>query len=135
MCQELNNVMTTVVNIINFHVARSALMHRKLQVLLEEMYIQRHSVLQQCVLAEPWKVLTHFVNCIDAIKIFLLEKGQNDPDLVYNKEVVQLVFLTDIIAHRNKLSLHLQGASQTVMDLFETWKEFLAKLTVFFSGY
>ena len=33
--------------------------------------------------------------------------------------------------HLNELNLRLQGAGQTVLDLFETWKSFVAKLNVY----
>ena len=79
--------------------------------------------------------MSPFVVCPDAIKIFLSGKGQNYPKLVDDKSVVQLVFLTDITAYLNELNLHLQGAGQTVMDLFETCKAFRAKLAIFLSGH
>ena len=40
------------------------------------------------------------------------------------------MFLLDITTHLNELNLHLQGPGQTLMDLFDTWKGFVAKLDV-----
>ena len=41
------------------------------------------------------------------------------------------IVFTDITTHLNELNLCLQGASQTVLDLFETWKSFVAKPDVY----
>ena len=67
--------MTTTVGMVNFLVARSALMHRQFQALLEELYNPIHSNVRG-------KVLAHFVDRLDGIEIFLSEKGQNEPKLV-----------------------------------------------------
>ncbi|KAJ3593948.1 hypothetical protein NHX12_006281 [Muraenolepis orangiensis] len=64
------------------------------------------------------KALERFVGCFDAIKAFLAEKGQDlHPELEDEKWVVKLMFLTDT-GHLNKLNLKLQGAGQTVLDMF-----------------
>lgn len=47
------------------------------------------------------KVLTRFVDCLDTLKIFLSEKGQNYPKLDDDKWLMQLMFLTDITAQLN----------------------------------
>ncbi|KAJ3583822.1 hypothetical protein NHX12_015540 [Muraenolepis orangiensis] len=60
------------------------------------------------------KALERFVGCFDAIKAFLAEKGQDYPELEDEKWVVKL-----------------QGAGQTVLDMFDTWKAFVGKLAVF----
>lgn len=41
------------------------------------------------------------------------------------------MFLTDITGHLNELNLCLQGAGQTVLDLFHARKAFTAKLEVY----
>ncbi|XP_074847014.1 general transcription factor II-I repeat domain-containing protein 2A-like isoform X1 [Carettochelys insculpta] len=130
---ELNNVMITVVKIVNFLVAQSAVTRRQFQALLEEIDRSHKDVpLHSNV---HWisrgKVLTYFVDYLDAIKIFLSEKGQNYPELYDDKWVTQLMFLTDITTHLNELSFHLPGAGHTVMGLFETWKAFVAKVAGF----
>ncbi|KAJ3588231.1 hypothetical protein NHX12_011825 [Muraenolepis orangiensis] len=75
--------------------------------------------------------LERFVGFFDAIKAFLAEKGQDYPELEDEKWVVKLMFLTDITGHLNKLNLKLQGAGQTVLDMFDTWKAFVGKLAIF----
>ena len=44
---------------------------------------------------------------------------------------MDLLFLTDITTRLNEINLCLQGAGKTVLDLFETWKSFVAKLNVY----
>ena len=44
---------------------------------------------------------------------------------------MKLMFLSDITKHLNDLNLLLQGAGKTVMDLYDTWKAFVAKLAVY----
>ena len=41
------------------------------------------------------------------------------------------MFLTDITTRLNEINLRLQGAGKRVLDLFETWKSFVAKLNVY----
>ena len=77
------------------------------------------------------KLLVKFVECLDEIKIFLSNQGKHYQELGDEKWLVDLLFLTDITTHLNELNLRLQGAGQTVLDLFETWKSFVAKLDVY----
>lgn len=44
-----------------------------------------------------------FVDCFEAIKAFLAEKGPNYPELDNENRVVKLIFLTDIMRHLKKL--------------------------------
>ncbi|CAM4663474.1 unnamed protein product [Lepidochelys kempii] len=125
--------MNSVVQIVNFLVAQSTLTRRQFQALLEEIDnayndIPLHSSIQWL---SRGKVLVRLVNCFDAIKAFLSEKGQNYPKLDDDKWLCKLMFLIDITAHLNELNLCLQGAGQTVLDLYETWKAFVVKLAVF----
>ncbi|KAK1884401.1 General transcription factor II-I repeat domain containing protein 2 [Dissostichus eleginoides] len=87
---DLNEVVATVVKIVNFIVKRSALTHRQFQSLLEEM-------------DSSYKDLPLH-------SAFLAEKGQDFPELEDEKWVVKLMFLTDITGHLNELNLKLQGA-------------------------
>ncbi|KAK0146239.1 General transcription factor II-I repeat domain-containing protein 2 [Merluccius polli] len=130
---DLNEVMATVAKIINFIVKRSALTHRQFQALLEELDsaytdLPLHTAVRWLSCG---KVLERFVSCFDAVKAFLSEKGQNYPELEDEKWIVKLVFLADITGHLNGLNLRLQGAGQTVLDMFETWTAFVGKLAVF----
>lgn len=44
---------------------------------------------------------------------------------------LKLMFPSDITKHLNDFSLILQGVGKTVMDLYDTWKAFVAKLAVY----
>lgn len=44
------------------------------------------------------------------------------PELEDEKWVVKLMFLTDITRHLTELNIRLQGAGQTVFDMFDTWR-------------
>lgn len=130
---DLNGVMATVAKVINFLIKRSALTHRQFRSLLEEMDsaytdLPLHSAVRWLSCG---KVLERFVSCIDAIKVFLAEKGQHYPQLEDEEWIVKLAFLADITGHLNELNLRLQGAGQTVLQMFETWAAFVAKLAVF----
>ena len=53
------------------------------------------------------------------------------PELEDKKWLVKLMFLADITTHLNELNVRLQGPQQTVMNLFEAWKGFVAKLDIY----
>ncbi|KAG9259865.1 general transcription factor II-I repeat domain-containing protein 2-like [Astyanax mexicanus] len=98
---DFNDVMATVAKVINFLVKRSALTHRQFRSLLEEMDseyadLPLHSAVRWLSCG---KVLERFVSCIDAIKVFLAEKGQQYPQLEDEKWIVKLFFLADITGH------------------------------------
>ncbi|KAG8237993.1 hypothetical protein J437_LFUL017713 [Ladona fulva] len=67
-------------------------------------------------------VLNKFVSCVEHIQVFLNEKKQHFPELNDKEWLCKLMFLTDITNHLNELNLRLQGQSQTVLELFEYWK-------------
>ncbi|XP_050730475.1 general transcription factor II-I repeat domain-containing protein 2-like isoform X3 [Eriocheir sinensis] len=132
---DLNKVMATVTKVVNFLVAHSSLTHRQFQAFLEEVDsaykdIPLHSSVRWLSCG---KVLERFVECFDEIKIFLSEKGQDYPELEDRDWTVKLMFLSDITKHLNDLNLILQGAGKTVMDLYDIWKAFVAKLAVYSS--
>ena len=129
----LNKVMTTVTKIVNFLVAHSSLMHRQFQAFLEEVDSVYKDIPLHC--SVRWlscgKVLERFVGCFDEIKVFLSEKGQDYPELEDGDWIVKLMFLSDITKHLNEFNLLLQGAGKTVLDLYDTWKAFVAKLAIY----
>ena len=71
------------------------------------------------------------VECLDETKIFFSNQRKRYPELNDKKWLVDLLFLTDITTHLDELNLRLQGAGQTVLDLFETWKSFVAKIDAY----
>ena len=82
-------------------------------------------------MAKLWEGIGEIWNAFDEIKIFLSEKVQDYPDLEDRDWIVKLMFLSDITKHLNDLNLLLQSAGKTVMDLYDTWKAFIAKLAVY----
>uniref|UniRef100_UPI00358ECE96 general transcription factor II-I repeat domain-containing protein 2-like n=1 Tax=Myxine glutinosa TaxID=7769 RepID=UPI00358ECE96 len=63
----------------------------------------------------------------------VMATGQNYPEFEDEKWLVKFVFLTDIMGHLNELNPRLQGAGQTVLDMFDTWTAFVGKLAIFSS--
>ena len=94
---DLNEVIATAVKVVNFIVKQSALTHRQFQSLLKEMDCSYKDIpLHPAVRGlSCGRVLEWFVGCIDAIKAFLAEKGQDYPELEDEKWVVKLMFLMD----------------------------------------
>lgn len=81
------------------------------------------------LLLQSGRGVCRVTSCFDAIKAFLAEKGHTYPELEDEKWPVKRMFLADITGHLNRLNLRLLGAGQ-VLDMFETWTAFVAKLTV-----
>ena len=132
---DLNKVMATVTKIVHFLVAHTSPMQWEFQAFLEEVDraykdIPLHSNVRWLSCG---KVLERFVECFDEIKILLSVKGQDYPELEDRDWIVKLMFLSDITKHLNDLSLLLQGAGKTVIDLNDTWKAFVAKLAIYSS--
>ena len=129
----LASVIATITKIVNLIVARSATTHRQFCSFFNEVESAHCDLPLHCT--SRWlscgKVLVRFVKCLDKIKIFLSNQGKRYPELNDEKWLVDLLFLTDITTHLNELNLRLQGAGHTVLDLFETWKSFVAKLDVY----
>ncbi|CAM5105972.1 unnamed protein product [Natator depressus] len=91
---ELNNVMNTVAQILNFLVARPALTHRQFQALLDEMdsaynAIRLHSNIRWL---SRGQVLVCFVNCFDAIKAFFRKKHKTTPNWMMTNGCVSSCF-------------------------------------------
>ena len=128
-----NDVMPTVMKIVNFLFACSVTTHRQFRSLLEEMEsLYRDLPLHSSV---RWlsrgKILLRFVECLVEIKVFLIGQGKAYPELVEENWLAKLIFLVDITIHLNKLNLRLQHPGKTVIGLFEAWKSFVAKLDVY----
>ncbi|CAB4065439.1 unnamed protein product [Lepeophtheirus salmonis] len=118
MCNsDFNDGMATV---INFLVKRSALTNRQFRSLMEEM----DSVYTDFPLhsAVRWlscgKILERFVSCIDVIKVFRTENGQQYLRMEDNKRIVKLIFLANITGYLKELNPRLQWTGNTVLDMF-----------------
>lgn len=62
---------------------------------------------------------------------FIYRKKTDYPELEDRDCIVKLVFLSGITKHLNDFSLLLQGAGKTVMDLYDIWEAFVAKLAIY----
>lgn len=80
---DLNRVITTVTKVVNFLVAHTPLTHRQFQAFLEEVDSVYKDIPLHC--SVRWlscgNILERFVECFDETQIFLLEKGQDYPEL------------------------------------------------------
>ena len=124
--------MSTVTNIVNFLVARSATTHRQFRS-LEEMESLYRDLLLHC--SVRWlsrgKVLLRFVKCLVEIKAFLIGQEKVYPELEEENWLVKLMFFEDITMHLNEPNLRLQAPGKTVIGLFKAWKGFVSKLHVY----
>ena len=77
--------------------------------------------------------MNKFLSCLEHIEVFLNEKEQHFPELNDKEWLCKFMFLTDITKHLNELNLRLQGQCQTALELFEYWKGFATKLSIFLS--
>ena len=59
------------------------------------------------------------------------EKGEVHPELEDKKWFAKLMFLAAMTTHDNELKLCLQGPGKTVINQYETWKDFVSKLDVY----
>ena len=129
----LATVIATTTKFVNFIVAHSASTHWQFHAFLDEMESAHRDFPLHCI--SRWlscsKVLVKVVKCLDVINLFLSNQGKH-PELNDKKWLVDLLFLADITTHSNELNLHVQGAGETILNLFETWKSFVSKLDVYF---
>ena len=77
------------------------------------------------------KDLKRFVHLINTIQIFLIEIGENFPQLDDKLWLLKLRFLADITNHFDELYLRLQGNQHTILKLYEEWESFEFKLQLF----
>lgn len=53
------------------------------------------------------KVLSHFFELLDAVKLFMEEKDKRYPELSDHKWIMDLAFLVDMLCHLDRLNLTL----------------------------
>ena len=111
----------SVVKIVNVIVARSFLIHRQFKDFLIEIEAEYDDLLLHAEVRwlSRGKVLNKFVTLIDAIHIFLIEIGENFPQVDDKLWLLKLRFLTDITNHFNELNLRLQENQHTILKVFE----------------
>ncbi|RXN35893.1 general transcription factor II-I repeat domain-containing 2-like protein [Labeo rohita] len=136
--ERYSEVMTTVMKLVNYLRASSALQHRLLRSFLVEVNATFDDLLlhNNVRWLSKGKVLERFWALRKELETFLLDqksaKAKPFVDFMKNEEEMEVVaFLTDITSHLNDLNLKLQGKNSTVCDLMSAVRAFQRKLEVF----
>ncbi|XP_040193351.1 general transcription factor II-I repeat domain-containing protein 2B-like [Rana temporaria] len=77
------------------------------------------------------RVLERFVACLDEIRLFMNDKGQEYPQLTDMTWLTNLMFFTDFTIHFNVLNKKLQDLGKTAERMFCDIRTFERKLQVF----
>ncbi|KAG2458092.1 SCND3 protein, partial [Polypterus senegalus] len=136
--ERYSEVMTTVMKLVNYLRASSALQHRLLRLFLIEVNATFDDLLlhNNVRWLSKGKVLERFWALRKELETFLLDqksaKAKPFADFMKNDEKMEIVaFLTDITSHLNDLNMKLQGKNSTVCDLMLAVRAFQRKLEVF----
>ncbi|KAL2081690.1 hypothetical protein ACEWY4_023543 [Coilia grayii] len=130
--------MSTVMKLINFLRASSALQHRLLRTFLTEVDAEFDDLLlhNNVRWLSKGKVLERFWALRKELETFLLNqtspKAKPYVEFLQNNEKMEIAaFLTDITAHLNDLNVKLQGRNNTVCNLISAIRGFQRKLDIF----
>ncbi|KAM3856858.1 protein FAM98A isoform 3-T6 [Vipera latastei] len=117
---------------VNYIVAH-ALNFQPFQARLEEVHAQYNCLLMYNNVRwlSRGRVLERFVACLDEIRLFMNEKGQEYPQLTDMAWLTNLMLFTDFTLHFNVLNKQLQGVGKTAERMFCDIKTFERKLHVF----
>ncbi|MEE6512968.1 hypothetical protein FKM82_020363 [Ascaphus truei] len=86
----------------------------------------KHPVIQfHCIIHQE------ALSCLDEIRLFMNEKGQEYPQLTDMTWLTNLMFFTDFTIHFNVLNKKLQGLGKTAERMFSDIRTFERKLQVF----
>lgn len=133
MCDgQLSEVMSLVIRVVNFIVAR-ALNDRQFKTLLDEVGNNYHSLLLHSNVRwlSRGKVLSRFAACLDEIRTFLGMKGVEHPELAETEWLLKFYYLVDITEHLNQLNVKMQGIGNTVLSLQQAVFAFENRLELF----
>ncbi|XP_058015002.1 protein FAM200A-like [Ahaetulla prasina] len=130
--KKFDDVLKDVTKMVN-HIMACALNFQQFQALLEAVQAQNNCLLMY---NNVWwlsrgQVLERFVACLDEIRLFMNEKGQEYPQLTDMAWVTNLMFFTDFTVHFNVLNKQLQGVGKTAERMLCDIKTFERKLQVF----
>lgn len=130
--QQLGEVMSLVIRVVNFIVAR-ALNDRQFNALLEEVGNQYPGLIlhNNVRWLSRGKVLNRFAACLSEIRIFLEMKGVKHPELDNTAWLLHFHYLVDITGHLNQLNVKMQGIGNTISSLQQAVFAFESKLEVF----
>lgn len=133
MCgEQLGEVMSLVIRVLNFIVAR-ALNDRQFKTLLEEVGSNYPGLLLHSNVRwlSRGKVLNRFAGCLSEIRSFLEMKNVKHPELTNTEWLLKFYYLVDMTEHLNELNVKMQGVGNTVLSLQQAVFAFENKLELF----
>lgn len=126
--------MKTVLQIVNF-ICSSAKNHWQLRNFIAELDLEDkpEDISFHCVVRwlSTSNILNRFVDLLEPIAAFLLEKDKSYPQLTDDECMEDLMVLTDIIQHLQNINLLLQGKDKLILDLTQAVFSFQKKYTFF----
>ena len=131
--EKYSEVMTTVMRLVNFLRASSALQHRLLRSFLTEVNAELDDLLlhNNVRWLSKGKVLECFWTLRKELETFLLDqksaKAKQFVEFMQNEEKI-VAFLSDITSHLNDLNMKLQGKNNTVCNFMSAVRAFQKKL-------
>ncbi|XP_056123007.1 protein FAM200C-like [Rhinichthys klamathensis goyatoka] len=130
--EELREVMSLVVRIVNFIVAR-ALNDRQFKALLDEVGSNYPGLLLHSNVRwlSRGKALARFAACLNEVRAFLEMKGNVHPELNDIEWLLKFHYLVDITCHMNHLNVKMQGIGNTILSLQQAVFAFETKLELF----
>ena len=138
LCDELGEVMSTTVKLVNFLRCNSSLQHRLFRSFLEEFSAEFGDLLlhndvrwlsKGCVLERFWNLREDVAEFLQSLKT---KKAAEFLTFIQDSDKVALLaFLVDIMGHLNTLNLSLQGADKTVVELQQKCFAFENKINIF----
>uniref|UniRef100_A0A3Q3DRZ8 HAT C-terminal dimerisation domain-containing protein n=1 Tax=Hippocampus comes TaxID=109280 RepID=A0A3Q3DRZ8_HIPCM len=133
MCgEQLGEVMSLVVRVVNFIVAR-ALNDRQFKTLLDEVGNNYPGLLLHSNVRwlSKGKVLSRFAACLSEIRTFLGMKNVEHPELADTEWLLKFYYLVDMTEHLNQLNVKMQGIGNTILSLQQAVFAFENKLQLF----
>uniref|UniRef100_A0A672ZSE0 Uncharacterized protein n=1 Tax=Sphaeramia orbicularis TaxID=375764 RepID=A0A672ZSE0_9TELE len=133
MCgEQLGEVMSLVIRVVNFIVAR-ALNDHQFKTLLDEVGNNYPGLLLHSNVRwlSKGKVLSYFAACLSEIWTFLEIKNVDHPELTDTERLLKFYYLVDMTEHLNQLNVKMQGTGNTVSSLQQAVFGFENKLELF----
>ncbi|XP_026538860.1 general transcription factor II-I repeat domain-containing protein 2A-like [Notechis scutatus] len=130
--KKFDDVLKDVTKMVNYIMAH-ALNFQQFQALVEEVQAQYNCLIMYNNVRwlSRGRVLERFVACLNEIRLFMNEKGQEYPQLTDMAWLTNLRFFTDFTLHFNVLNKQLQGVGKTAERMICDIKTFEEKLQVF----
>ncbi|XP_073702034.1 SCAN domain-containing protein 3-like [Garra rufa] len=136
--KEYSDVMETIMKLVNYLRASSALQHRLLRAFLTEVNAAYDDLLlhNNVRWLSKGRVLERFWAIRKDLEMFLSQqknvKASHYLDFLRDNDTMEAVaFLVDITSHLNELNLKLQGQGNTVCDLMAAVRSFERRLEIF----